>query len=161
MSPDLKFLDYDSYKIDISSIWSKIWDKIGWGDDNTEELNFDDKIDVDVKSEKKDEKNISEDVDNSVNVDNFTSDKQKQVIKSFPKSIKFLKFPSYDQNGKFGNLWVLTWYSKDDLLWIISSYLETNLDDDTDILVTVEYEDWDEDPQKIILQTQPRSLNAK
>jgi hypothetical protein len=32
------------------------------------------------------------------------------------------------------------------------------LDDDTDILVTVEYEDEFSDPQKIILQTQPKSV---
>jgi hypothetical protein len=31
------------------------------------------------------------------------------------------------------------------------------LDDDTDILVTVEYEDDSGDPQKIILQTQSKS----
>jgi hypothetical protein len=32
------------------------------------------------------------------------------------------------------------------------------LDDDTDILVTVEYEDDSSDPQKIILQTQKKPI---
>jgi hypothetical protein len=38
---------------------------------------------------------------------------------------------------------------------IINKYIEKNLDDDTDILVTVEYDDETKNPQKIILQTQP------
>ena len=54
-------------------------------------------------------------------------------------------------------IWQLTWYSKSDLLWVINRYIEKNLDDDVDILVTVEYEDDSNNPKKIILETQPKS----
>lgn len=52
-----------------------------------------------------------------------------------------------------------TWYSKSDLLWIINSYIETHLDDDTDILVTVEHNGDKSDPEKIILQPYPKNNN--
>ena len=42
-------------------------------------------------------------------------------------------------------------------LLVISKYIEDNLDDDTDILVTVEYEDdWDK-PQRVILEPRPKT----
>jgi hypothetical protein len=52
----------------------------------------------------------------------------------------------------------LTWYSKTDLLKIVSNYVEGNLNKDTDILVTIQYED--DEPQKIILQPQETSKNS-
>ena len=54
----------------------------------------------------------------------------------------------------------ISWYSKSDILWIINWYIEKNLDDDTDILVTVEYEEDYNDPQKITLETQPRPADV-
>jgi hypothetical protein len=55
----------------------------------------------------------------------------------------------------------VSWYSKSDLLWVIGKYIEENLDDDTDILVTVEYEDNGTKPQRVILETRPRTLWEK
>jgi hypothetical protein len=52
----------------------------------------------------------------------------------------------------------LTWYSKTDLLKIVSNYVEGNLNKNTDILVTIQYED--DEPQKIILQPQETSKNS-
>ncbi|MBO7505613.1 hypothetical protein J6T66_05885 [bacterium] len=43
------------------------------------------------------------------------------------------------------------------MVGIIGDYVEKNLDDDTDILVTVEYTEDVSNPDKIILETQPKS----
>jgi hypothetical protein len=43
------------------------------------------------------------------------------------------------------------------LVGIIGDYVEKNLDDDTDILVTVEYTKDVSNPDKIILETQAKS----
>ena len=81
-----------------------------------------------------------------------------QTIKSFPKSVKFVKFPKLKEETNPEVIWQLTWYSKSDLLWVINKYIEENLDDYTDILVTVEYEDNNDVPQRIILETQSKSV---
>lgn len=152
-----EFLDYDSYKSKISSIWDSIWDKVESLGDGIENLG--DKIDIDVEFEdgKKDTEQNSEKVDEEKTQESVW----KQIIKSFPKPVKFTEFPEVkeksEQGNKSENIWNLTWYSKSDLLWVINKYIERNLDDDTEILVTVEYEDDSTDPQKIILQTQPIS----
>ena len=52
----------------------------------------------------------------------------------------------------------LTWYSKTDLLKIVSNYVEEKLDENVDILVTIQYED--DEPQKIILQPQESPKNV-
>ena len=41
---------------------------------------------------------------------------------------------------------------------MIWNYIQNNLDDNNDILVTIEYSD-DNDPEKIILKTYPKSSN--
>ena len=164
MSPDLEFLDYDNYKIDISSIGDKIWDKIGLWDEELD-LNLWNKNDVetweDEESEINEEENIEKD-DDSQSI-------EKQTIKSFPKITKFFELPKLKENYKQENIvpedkvediWSLNWYSKSDLIWVINKYIEKNLDDDTDILVTVEYEDDSADPQKIILQTQKKTSSG-
>ena len=165
MSTGSEFLDYDNYKSKISSIWDKIGDKIGlWGDD-TDETELDEKVDIDtdVKTIEEEEKNEEKDTENVEKTEDTPSDDQ--VIKSFPKSIDFVEIPELKtenkEEKKSGNSWNLTWYSKSDLLWVINKYIEKNLDDDTDILVTVEYEDDSADPQKIILQTQQKGTWEK
>ena len=168
MSSDLEFLDYDKYKIDISSIGDKIWDKIGLGDGEID-LNLRDKNNVETGEKLGEESEIYK--EESTGKDERDGDSKlvgKQTIKSFPKSMKFFEFPELKENNKqenilpedeIGDIWELNWYSKADLIWVINKYIEKNLDDDTDILVTVEYEDDSADPQKIILQTQSRSLS--
>lgn len=159
MSSGKEFLDYDSYKSKITSIWDSIWDKIDSLDDGIEDFDLKDEIDVDVKYDGKEEKDEKEAMEKSVkNEDSSAS--EKQTIKSFPKSIKFVEFPELKEETNPEVIWQLTWYSKSDLLWVINRYIEENLDDDTDILVTVEYEDDGTAPQKIVLQTQVRNVNS-
>ena len=162
ISSGKEFLDYDSYKSKITSIWDSIWDKVESLGDRVEDFNLKDEIDIDIKydeKEEKEEKNEKKDSENVVK-DEDSSHSEKQTIKSFPKSIKFVEFPSLNGKNKHENkseiIWQLTWYSKSDLLWVINKYIEENLDDDTDILVTVEYEDDSNDPQRIILETQSK-----
>ena len=160
MSNSSEFLDYDSYKLKISSIWEKIWDKIESIDDNIDNLWED--IDIKVENE---EKNLENDSKNNLGNSDETNVSQvewRQTIKSFPKFEKPAKVPELkikDKQEIISEDWALTWYSKSDLIWVINKYIEKNLDDDTDILVTVEYEDDSGDPQKIILQTQPSNLS--
>ena len=163
MSPDLEFLDYDNYKIDISSIWDKIWDKIGLGDGEID-LSLGDGDDFEIGEKSDEESEIY--VEENTEKDEDSQSIEKQIIKSFPKSMKFFELPKLKESNKQENLipedktegvWELKWYSKADLIWVINKYIEKNLDDDTDILVTVEYEDDSADPQKIILQTQQRT----
>lgn len=154
-----EYLDYNTYKSKISSIWDTIWDEI-W-----------DKVDLDVDyqvDESNDELDIDENLyDNNerdVEIDN-NEDSSKRTIKAFPKSVKFVDIPRlYEWNkseNKSDNYWALTWYSKSDLIWVINKYIEKNLDDNTDILVTVEYEGETSNPQKIILQTQKKVVLEK
>jgi len=162
MSNDSEFLDYDSYKSKISSIWDSVWNKVESLGDEVDELGDDIVGDMDVKndlnkSDSEEEKNIAKDIE----ADNKEGeiDKNWKIARSFEKnisinSIDIKSFETKTSNQQDEN--VLTWYSKSDLFWIINRYIEKNLDDDTDILVTVEYEDDSNDPQKIILQTQPR-----
>ena len=161
ISSSKEFLDYDSYTSKISSIWDdisdKIWDKIGWVTDEIGEIGeieLGDKTDIDVVSV---ENKWIEDNKSVENVKKDDKSQTAQTIKSFPTHIKFVEIPGLNWESNIESGWVLTWYSKSDLLWVINKYIENNLDDDTDILVTVEYEDDTSDPQKIILQTQPRS----
>lgn len=159
-----EFLDYDNYKSKISSIWDKIWDTVDgiwdtvdsiWdkidlgGDSEIGDLDFDDELDTSIKSYDNDEDTV-ERVENSDNSKNKT-------IKSFPKSVRFIEIPQLKERNESVDSWLLTWYSKSDLIWVINKYIEKNLNDDTDILVTVEYEEDSSDPQKIILQTQQKS----
>ena len=163
MSTGSEFLDYDNYKSKISSIWDKIWDKIGLGGDDTDETKLDEKVDIDVKTIEEEEKIEEKNTENVEKTEDIPSDDQ--VIKSFPKSIDFVEIPELKTENKeekrSENSWNLTWYSKSDLLWVINKYIEKNLDDDTDILVTVEYEDDSANPQRIILQTQQKGIWEK
>lgn len=165
-----EFLDYDNYKSKISSIWDSIWDKVESIGDGIESLG--DKIDIDItpsedekEIEIKDEKNDEKDIEKNTENEDSSQASDEQTIKSFPKSVDFVKMPELEkenkQESKTENNWVLTWYSKSDLLWVINKYIEKNLDDDTDILVTVEYEDDSNGPQKIILQTQQKGTWQK
>ena len=156
-----EFLDYDNYKSKISSIWDSIWDKVESIGDGIENLG--DKIDIDVDIEDNLDKNdkIEKESDvKDIEINEIEkSDKDWKVIRSFAKniSLKFIDVKSLEtEKADHQDENILTWYSKSDLFWIINTYIEKNLDDDTDILVTVEYEGDSNDPQKITLQTQPK-----
>ena len=159
------FIDYDTYKLDFSSIWLK--DKT-----NLEkmDLNLDTNIDasdtdIDLDTDYTDDAMINQNeydtdveiIDGKESLDVSTkSSNQKNVAKSL-WNISPLKFVNMKEK-----LWneseinqEVSWYSKSDLLWIISNYIQENLKDNTEILVTIEYnEEWEAD--KIILKTQPK-----
>lgn len=177
------FVDYDSYKLNISKIWSK--DKSDW-----EDIELDSNLDVDINSDI----DLNPDIDTDMNLDldndytesykenssekknntdveiininesmkvNKNNNSNKNVAKSF-RNISPLKF--VNMKDKIWNETEVnenevnedvSWYSKSDLLWIISTYIENNLTDDTEILVTIEYSETGE-ADKIILKTQPK-----
>ena len=164
ISSGSEFLDYDSYKSKISSIWDTIWDAI-WDKINPEnddyeiwDSDFDDwfEVNIDFESDKKKNKEKQQDVEKT-EYENDSKTSDKNTIKSFPKAVKFVELPELKQEAENDVSWLLSWYSKTDLLWVINKYIEKNLDDDTDILVTVEYEEDSGDPQRIIMQTQSRT----
>ena len=148
ISSGKEFLDYDSYKLNLPSIWEKI--DLGSEDDENLDSNIKDVVDIDVKDDKT--QWTEEKTDTVSEVEDL------KEVEAFPKSVTFVEIPKLKETKKSDDMWVLTWYSPKDLLWVINRYIDENLDDDTDILVTVEYEDDSESPRKIILQTQPKSL---
>ena len=167
ISSGTEFLDYDNYKLNIPSVWEKL--DIWYSNDDLEILDNDDnELENDLENDIQPTENQSLE-NNNENTETRNRDSQTDktpTIKAFPKSIKFIKMPWLNEKDKNENDEhedekqeddeLLTWYSKTDLLWIINKYIEKNLDDDTDILVTVEYEDENSSPNKIILNTQPK-----
>ena len=153
-------MDYDSYKSKISAIWDEIWDKINLEVDIPDiEIADDENVDEDnIETDEKIDENSEEKSEETTEIKHW------QTIKSFPNSTKLIDLSQIKEDvevenkteEKSENYEAMTWYSKSDLIWIINTYLEKNLDDDTDILVTVEYQDDNANPDKIILQTQPR-----
>ena len=150
-----EFLDYDNYKLNLS----EVWDKIGLeeDEDNSDyELDIDDEYGNDDKAQSKNGKNTVRNVEDEEDIDDNRG--TRQTIKAFPKLVRFVEFPELEQRDDVEEPWPLTWYSKSDLLWVVNKYIEENLSDDTDILVTVEYGEDNSTPQKIILQTQHKTL---
>lgn len=155
-----ELLDYDHYKSKISAIWDEIWEKINLDVDIPDiEITDDENVDEDnIETDEKIDENSEEKGEETTEIKHW------QTIKSFPNSTKLIDLPQIKEDvevenkteEKSENYEAMTWYSKSDLIWIINTYLEKNLDDDTDILVTVEYQDDNANPDKIILQTQPR-----
>lgn len=161
MSSSKEFLDYDNYKLNLPSIGDKIWDEIDSWVDEIKDLDLEDEVDIDLKFGEKNEKNsYKKDVDAEIDYEKTDEKVWKQIIKAFPKSIKFVEMPGTKEGSKSENFEILNWYQKSDLLWVINKYIEKNLDDNTDILVTVEYEEDGENLKKIILQTQPKKGKA-
>ena len=151
---DQNFLDYDSYKLNIWSSSSKE-EKAGDVDDadadDTYEKTPDIESDVDAQDSNAEIKQEREDREESNKWEKF---------KSLPdvKSEKLIKFLESMNNKEIIVDSPLTWYSKTDLLKIVSNYVEGNLNKNTDILVTIQYED--DEPQKIILQPQETSKKS-
>lgn len=130
------FLDYDSYKRDISSVWAKIDDAI---DSNVVTHIVEDKdkwSDKGVKNEVKEESKKDKKKDNKV--DNVQPVIEKSTKKTNSKN---------------------EWYSSDEVLAVINKYVKENLDDDTDILVRIDYDDNDS-PERIMLQTQKKGSDV-
>ena len=166
------FVNYDTYKLNIPSIWSKDKSDLNNSSDLDSDLNSNSEIsiidsydeidsnetEINDKFLEKNENDIGIEIseDNQNNKIKEKDSSNKNVVKSF-WNISPLKFVNMKE--KLSNESKIkqdvSWYSKSDLLWIISNYIEANLKDDTDILVTIEYsESWEAD--KIILKTQPK-----
>ena len=143
-----EFLDYDSYKE---------WKKLIWLDEDentskpsdTEQGESDtddsDRRGSDLDS-KEDSKNDTIDADSTSASSKASSDSQTSDFVDTTDTTNSQEKPT------------LSGYSKSDLLWVIWSYIQNNLDDNNDILVTIDYSD-DNDPEKIILKTYPKSSN--
>ena len=136
ISDKTTFKDYDSYKLDLSDVGAKIT----WEDDTPSVRNTD--VEVENNTQKAEEKK---------------EDKaEEKTIQSFSGlAPQFVEVQQPTKKSDSNN--TPTWYSKSDLVGIIGKYVEKNLDDDTDILVTVEYTKDVYNPDKIILETQPKS----
>lgn len=178
---DKNFIDYDTYKLDFSSISSR--DKSDSVDidldvdsdldisDNETDLRVDNDLEIDsdyIRKGKTDLEKKESDAEVEV-IDSSENDKtnreisnQKNVIKSFwnISPLRFVKMKEKIWSDSESEVKQdVSWYSKSDLMGIISTYIENNLTDDTEILVTIEYsETWEAD--KIILKTQPRYKSA-
>jgi hypothetical protein len=102
-------------------------------------------------------KNVDKKSKDRDTMDKDTKDKDtndKNVIKSFPNTLRFVNMPVLDKKTDLEDSQSSTSYSKSEILKIVSKYIENNLDDDTDILVTVEYEEDSSNVERIVLQTQ-------
>ena len=139
ISDKKEFLDYDSYKLNLSDVWAKI----KWNEETTSVRNPDVKEEENVqKSDDKKENKAEEKV-------------EEKTIQSFSGLAP--QFVEVQQTANKPVSEDTVWYSKTDLVWIIGKYVENNLNDDTDILVTVEYTKDVSNPDKIILETQEKS----
>lgn len=130
------FLDYDSYKI--SSL-----------DDEPKEL-------ADIEPIDSDSENSTDDNTESKPESPTSNDK---TIQSFSWLAPQLVDAQSSLTKSDSENVIDTGYTKSDLLWIINEYIESHLDDETDILVTVEYNGDKSDPEKIILQPYPKNNN--
>lgn len=151
------FMDYENYKSSLSEELNNIIPESTKeeNDENSgeEAKNTDDEVKLEEGGDtKNDELDIKESDDDNLS--------DKHTIKSFPTFTKLPDIKNLVKNPQPQSNEILSWFSKSDVLWIINWYIEKNLDDDTDILVTVEYEEDYNDPEKIILQTQPRPAGA-
>ena len=136
ISDKTTFLDYDSYKLNLSDVWAKIK-----GDEDTSSVRDTD-IEVEDNTKKSEEKK-----------EDKTEDKTIQSFSGLAPQFVEVQQPTKKLDSKNNP----EWYSKSDLVGIIGNYVEKNLDDDTNILVTVEYTKDVSNPDKIILETQPKS----
>lgn len=152
------FLDYDSYKLSLPSVWDKI--DLNIGDEDSQDIensDIDENVEIEVKT---DQETINIDEEKSNSKDEESETDSAETIKSFPKSVDFVELPTVEHKTQSKNDNVVTWYSKSDILRIITKYIEDNLDDNTDILVNVEYDSETKDTQKITLQTQAKTHSS-
>ena len=138
------FLDYDSYKMNISSEWNQ---DIQDDSENKSDLDIT-KWDSDILDEKNDKEKSEEKKEEEPEI---------KTVQSFSRLTPQFVSLEPKQDVSSSNDAPLTWYSQTDVIGIINKYIEKNLDDDTDILVTVEYEGDVSNAERIILQTQPKS----
>ncbi len=173
---DKNFVDYNTYKLDFTAVWTKdksdskdkdldIDSDTDLDDDRDSDLDSDIDLDLSNSSKKKDKSDSDqkqngsdiEIIDNSENIEiNERVTNQKNIWKSFWNlaPIRFVKMKEklWDESEVKQDV---SGYSKSDLIWIINTYIENNLTDDTEILVTIEYSETGE-ADKIILKTQPK-----
>lgn len=138
---DKSFLDYDGY---LSKNEGEIWEKIDFKSDDKGE-NVSEKLEDTENTA--DEKNINkgDGVENGV-----------QSGQSFVDSLNKVLLPELSESEIKNNTSVNK-SSDEKVMKALEEYLWKNLDENTDILVTMEYsEDWNR-PEKIIFRTQEKS----
>lgn len=144
------FINYEEYKSNLSEIWDKI--KLNTNGDEPNKIS-NNKEDTELQNNNENDNNKK----NGTTTDESKHSDNENTLQTFPEMIKFSNLINFVEND---NNNVNTWYKKSDLLWIINSYIQNHLNDNTDILVTIEYEDDYNDPQKIILQTEHNTDNT-
>jgi len=152
---DQNFMDYENYKLNLSEELNNIIPE-STKEENDENSNEEAK-NTDDEGELENDNNSKND---ELDVKESNNLSGRPIIKSFPTFTKLPDIKNLVKDSQPQSNETLSWFSKSDVLWIINWYIEKNLDDDTDILVTVEYEEDYNDPQKITLETQPRPANA-
>ena len=146
-------MDYENYKLNISKELDDIIP------DSTDEKDVENSDEEEVENTDN-EGGTGNDNDSKSDELDIKENGNKPIIKSFPTFTKLPDIKNLVKNTQSHSNGTISWYSKSDILWIINWYIEKNLDDDTDILVTVEYEEDYNDPQKITLETQPRPADV-
>lgn len=149
------FVDYDSYKW-LKDEASSVWDKI----DLNLETEESDKVEEEKTSkESKEQQKLEEKFDSE---SEETIEEKIQVASSFSSHFSKINFAtsalSWKKQSSSSN--ELNHVSDEKIMRALEEYLWKNLDEDTDILVTVEYPDGGERPEKIILQTQDKTHSA-
>lgn len=156
------FVDYESYKW-LKDVDLSVWDKIDL-DLEVEESNESDKVKKEEtsKKSKKQEKKQEKLEEKSDSKSNEKVEEGEQVANSFISPFSKIDFatsalswkeqsPSVNESNQV---------SDEEIMKALEEYLWKNLDEDTDILVTVEYPDGGERPEKIILQTQDKTHSS-
>ena len=149
------FLNYDNYKLNLPS--TKIDDVV----DKIDNVKIDDiKPDKDTTEKDKEEKNEDkkeikkeDEKNNKVSENEETVESTSKSAQSFA-SLPPIKFFDIELKGssKSESEKEYTWYSESNLLWLMSQYIEKNLWDNNEILVTVEYDNLDQ-ISRIILKS--------
>ena len=155
------FLNYDNYKLNLPS--TKIDDVV----DKIDNIKIDDiKVDKDdtekdkeEKKENKKDKKTKDEKNNKVSENEETVESTGKFAQSFASlpPIKFFDIKLKDSSkseseNEFVGYNEFAGYSDSNLLWLMSQYIEKNLWDNNEILVTVEYDDLDK-INRIILKS--------
>lgn len=143
-----RFLNYEEYKnTKVVDLWEE---NIDSADEETKsELKEED------VTEQNEEPTLSDNIDKKEQIVQEEFEQQDKSLSSLMDNIKFVDLDGViSWKMETQESWL--WYSRSELLTIISDYIQHNLDDESDIVVTVQYNEKDE-VEKIILKKQDKS----
>lgn len=148
---DQTFLDYDNYKLKFSDDDSKDTRKSG-----KKVIDKSDENDVEAEDEV-----IVEKIEKTEKKEELVRDESEEDLSaqafSDTSSIRFSDILNSKSNDDLGE----AMYSQKEVWGVITQYVEENLDDDNEILVTVTYDEKSKSPEKIVLQPQKEHSSAK